>query len=170
MFRRRNKKKPHDVVREFLWPSMGWRRLALYLTHRLRRLPDSPASIAAGFCCGMAVSFTPFLGLHFVLAALLAWVLNGNIFASAVGTIVGNPWTFPLIWISSYRVGSWLLGYDDGTLPVELTFSYLVDHTWQVFMPMLLGGTILGVIVWLACFLPLRTTVAAYQNLRRRRR
>jgi hypothetical protein len=35
---------------------------------------------------------------HFVLSALLAYIARANIIASAIGTVVGNPWTFPFIW------------------------------------------------------------------------
>ena len=59
-----------------LWPRRGWTRMALYIQHRLGRLPGTPYRIAAGFACGAAISFTPFLGLHFVLAALGALALR----------------------------------------------------------------------------------------------
>ena len=32
MFKRRHKRPTHHRFREFLWPRMGWRRLAMYLT------------------------------------------------------------------------------------------------------------------------------------------
>ena len=55
------------------------------MTHRIKRLPGTPQSIAAGVACGVAASFTPFIGLHFVLAALFAWLVGG------VGYISGLP-------------------------------------------------------------------------------
>ena len=35
---------------------------------------------------------------HILLAMLLALLIRGNLIASGIGTVVGNPWTFPLIW------------------------------------------------------------------------
>ena len=89
---------------------MGWRRLGIYLARRLTRLPGTPHSIAAGFACGTAISFTPFLGLHTVLSVLLAFLVRGNYLAAVVGTLVGNPWTFPFLCVASIKLGHVLLG------------------------------------------------------------
>ncbi len=82
LFRARRKPAIADRLRQFIWPRSGWRRAFSYVAHRLARLPGTPYSIAAGFACGAAISFTPFLGLHFVLAGLLAWALGANIIAA----------------------------------------------------------------------------------------
>ena len=82
-----------------------------YLGHRVRRLPDTPHRIALGFACGVFASFTPFFGLHFVLAAVLAGLLRGNIVAALIGTVAGNPLTFPLIASVSLGLGRRILGY-----------------------------------------------------------
>src|SRR3546814_18711734 len=98
MFRPRNPLPVHKRVSGFLWPRGGWRRSGIYVSHRLRRLPGTPYRIAAGFACGAAISFTPFIGLHFVLSAALALIVRGNIIESAISTVVGNTWT--LAWKS----------------------------------------------------------------------
>ena len=72
---------------------MGWGRVLRYWTFKLKRLQGSPYAIACGFACGAAVSFTPLIGFHFILAAVLAWALRGNIIASAIGTIFEEPGT-----------------------------------------------------------------------------
>ena len=61
-----------------------------------------------GFACGAAVSFTPFIGFHSALAALLAWSIGGNILASAIGTAVGHGLPVPalgsaLAYFDTYR-------------------------------------------------------------------
>ncbi len=89
---------------------MGWRRMGVYLVKRLTRLPGTPHSIAAGFACGTAISFTPFMGLHTVLSVLLSFLVRGNYLAAMAGTLVGNPWTFPFIWVASAKLGHALLG------------------------------------------------------------
>ena len=85
LFKRRHKRSPGVVARELIWPRAGWRRTLIYLRHRIQRLPGTPYVIAGGLACGVAVSFTPFIGLHFILAAVLAWVLRTSIIASAIG-------------------------------------------------------------------------------------
>ncbi|WP_241963403.1 DUF2062 domain-containing protein [Paracoccus suum] len=60
----------------------------------------------------MFVSFTPLFGLHFVAAGLLAWAVSGNVLAALIGTLVGNPLTFPFIAVLSVDLGRRMLGID----------------------------------------------------------
>ncbi len=168
MFRRRIPLPIHRRIKEVLWPSLGWFRAARYVGHRLGRLPGSPYRIAAGFACGAAVSFTPFIGFHFVLAAGLSLLLRGNLIASAIGTAVGNPWTFPLIWTWTFHFGRWLLGEAGRTsiYPERMTLTFIFDHPWQVLLPMTLGGLITGVVAWFAFYWPARSVVTQYQKAR----
>jgi uncharacterized protein (DUF2062 family) len=64
-----------------------------------------PRGIALGFAARAFVSFTPFIGVHFILAGLLAFALRASILASAIGTVVGNPVSFPFIWLAAYNLG-----------------------------------------------------------------
>ncbi len=117
------------------------------------------------------MSFTPYIGLHFFGAALLAWAIGGSLMASAIGTAVGNPWTFPFIWAGIYRLGCWMLGWEVGhELPDELTLSYIFEHPGAILLPMSLGAVPAVVVVWCASYWPVRELVADYQHLRRRRR
>lgn len=170
MFKRRNPLPFHKRAGGFLWPRGGWRRSGAYVAHRLRRLPGTPYRIAAGFASGAAISFTPFIGLHFVLAALLALAVRGNLIAAAIGTVVGNPWTFPIIWLWIYSLGRWVLGAESLTaLPDDLSFQHIFEHPLEVFLPMVVGGIPTAIFAWFVFFWPLQRTVAEYQKARRRR-
>ncbi|WP_339778898.1 DUF2062 domain-containing protein [uncultured Thalassospira sp.] len=129
MFQRRIKPSSFERIRSFLWPRAGWRRSSRYFAHRVARLPGTPYSIAAGFAIGAAVSFTPFIGFHFVLSALLSFILRANLVASLLGTIVGNPWTFPFIWLWLYHSGLWILGSDPSIQGVHFNMAVLWDFT-----------------------------------------
>jgi len=170
MFKRRE---PLPILKrtiELLWPRGGWRRSSTYVAHRLRRLPGTPYRIAAGFASGAAISFTPFIGLHFVGAALLALILRGNLLAAAIGTVVGNPWTFPFIWLWIYGLGKWLIGSDDLTaLPQTLSFGYIFENPMRVLLPMAVGGVPTAIFAWFVFFWPLQRAVDQYQRARRRR-
>jgi len=191
MFDRRSKPTPARRVLNFLWPSIGWRRASSYMLHRLARLPGSAYSIAAGFACGAAVSFSPFVGLHFILGGLWAWMIRANIVASAIGTAIGNPWTFPFIWVWIFEVGSRIV--DPGQLAesthenaAKLDFSAtfgnmlgasldgdmdrLMETAAPVFWPMLVGSVPTIIVVWLLFYFPLKKIVERYQNRRRRRK
>jgi uncharacterized protein (DUF2062 family) len=137
MFKRRRPLPFYRKFKETLWPRAGFRRSIKYVAHRLSRLPGTPYRIAAGFACGAAVSFTPFVGFHILLAMFLALLIRGNLIASGIGTVVGNPWTFPFIWTWLYASGRWLLGQESGgDLPDQLTFIYIRDHPLKVLWPM----------------------------------
>ncbi len=170
MFRRRNPLPIIARVREVLWPRTGWRRASHYIAHRVRRLPGTPYRIAAGFASGAAISFTPFIGFHFVGGAVLALILRGNLMASAIGTAIGNPWTFPFIWVWIYGFGNWLLGGEATTvLPAVLSLDYIFNNPLQILWPMTIGGIPTAVTAWFVFFWPVKGAVARYQYLRRRR-
>ena len=139
------------------------------------RLPGTSGSIAVGVASGVAASFLPLIGLHFLIAALLALLLRGNVLASAIGTFFGNPWTFLFIWVSDYRLGLWLLqqsGHGDQFPALNLqqladvmtifmhfiTFSggvnwqQVAEPLEQVFLPMTIGGTVLAILSWVIAF------------------
>lgn len=170
LFQRRQRLSLPRRLRRFLWPETGWHRAVRYMGHRIVRIPDSPHAIAAGLASGAAVSFTPFLGFHFLLAALLAWATRGNYVASAVGTAVGNPWTFPFIWLWIYQTGIRLLAYDHRFVSHrELTLRLLFDQPSELFLPMMVGGIASGIVAWFVVYYVSRLLFDAYRDQRRRR-
>ena len=134
---------------------MGWVRLATYLKHRVLRLSDTPRNIALGLAIGAGVSFSPLMFTHFIQGAIIAFVLRANIPAALIGTIIGNPWTFPVIWWASITLGSIMFstfGFPaDHNIPDVVTTSILWDMLWhdpmRLLMPWMLGGYILCAIV-----------------------
>ncbi|MFQ5466841.1 MAG: DUF2062 domain-containing protein [Kiloniellaceae bacterium] len=186
MFRRKRKISVPGRLREFLWPRSGWERAGKYVFHRIARLPGTPYAIAGGFACGAAISFTPFVGLHIVLGALLAWGIRANIISSAIGTVVGNPWTFPFIWIWVYKFGHWMGagtgGHDTENLDfiglfgkileavLRLDAGYLFETARPVFWPMLVGSIPTALVVWFAFYVALKPVVATYKERRLARR
>jgi uncharacterized protein (DUF2062 family) len=191
MFKRRTYQPVHHRVGNLIWPRIGFRRSVTYIWHRVGRLHGTPHSIAGGFAAGAAISFTPFVGSHFVLAALIAWATRSNIVAALLGTAVGNPWTFPFIWLWIYDIGRRMGagGVDQAKpdalaivvdlpgvvgralLSFDVDWAYL-DNLWAVLWPMLVGSVPTFILVWLACYLSLKPLVATYQanRIMRRRR
>lgn len=159
-------------VRSMLWPASGWRRAGRYILFRVKRLPGSPHSIAAGLASGAAVSMTPFMGLHFLMSFAVAFVVRGNYLAAAIGTAVGNPWTFPFIWAGTYRLGSFMLGNRLGHLPPfeHLSLGALLHRIELLLWPMTLGSLPIAVVVWVGTYLVTVRLVAAFQHARRLRR
>ncbi len=177
------------LVEQF-WPKGGWSRAFYYVGHRLRRLPDPPHRIARGIAAGVFTSFTPFFGFHFIISAVLAFVMQGNILAALMATFVGNPLTFPFIAAISLELGQWMLGRQD-TVPLHRVFNafgqasqelwhnaiaiitgapthwdQLARFGHDVFVPYLVGGIIPGVIFGVAFYMLALPAVKAYQGRR----
>ncbi|TMV51839.1 DUF2062 domain-containing protein, partial [Thioclava sp. BHET1] len=114
VFKRRDRRSLLQILAEAVYPRGGWIRAVSYIFHRLRRLPDEPHRIARGVAVGIFISFTPFFGFHLLFAAGLAWLIGGNIIASLLATLVGNPLTFPFIMEGSVELGSLILQQHHG--------------------------------------------------------
>jgi uncharacterized protein (DUF2062 family) len=172
-----------------VYPKGGWLRALRYVVHRVRRLPDPAHKIARGVAAGVFVSFTPLFGLHFVLAAALAWLLGGNIVAAILATFVGNPVTFPLIAAVSMEMGGFLLGKGHVPLPEAIgSFSQAAMEIWQnvgalftenrvswrnmefffdeVFLPYLVGAIFPGFVVAMVFYWVTTPVITAYQRAR----
>ena len=130
-------------ARLFFWPKGGWQRSFRYLMLRMMRMRSSNYALSIGFSAGVFISFTPLLGFHFLLAALIAWILRGNIIASALGTVFGNPLTFPFIWAGDYVIGMWILhgeflSWNNVSVPQDF------GEVAKAFYPLLIGSIPLG--------------------------
>lgn len=110
VFKRRKPKSWSLWLREMVYPTGGFRRAITYVVHRMRRLPDSPERIARGVFAGSLIGFLPLPGLQFIGAAILAWLMRGNIFAALLGTFNSNPITTPFFAVGAVALGHWLLG------------------------------------------------------------
>ncbi|MZR30782.1 DUF2062 domain-containing protein [Sneathiella litorea] len=179
MFRRRHKTTRIKQLADFVWPAIGFRRSSKYVGYRLARLKGSPYSLAAGFAFGAAVSCTPFIGLHFVLSGLLAWIFRASILASVLGTAVGNPWTFPFIWTMLYQTGRWILGDAPGNAELsDASFKMFFEGVWagqwaqvshifyEVIHPMLVSFLPISIFVWIIFFYPLQALIRRFQEKR----
>ena len=192
VFKRRDKRSIWRSVAEFLWPRTGWSRAFQYVKHRVRRLPDSPERTSRGIWAGVFTTFTPFYGLHFLVAAAIASVMRGNILASLMATFFGNPLTYVPIGIVSLQTGHWLLGQElaeeekrsfggafvDAGRALSHNFFAMFDEQtadWhglrvfydELFLPYLVGGLIPGVITATVCYVLSAPVIRAYQKRRR---
>jgi len=78
---------------------------------RLLAIDDPPERTALAFSIGVFIAFSPFLGLHTILATLLAFIFRFNKVAIYTGTFINNPFlTLVPIIVASYGVGAFILG------------------------------------------------------------
>lgn len=194
MFKRRNKRSYLQIAREIVYPRGGWARAFYYVRHRLNRLPDSPERIARGVAAGVFSAFTPFFGLHFVVAAVVAKAIRGNILAALMGTFFGNPLTYVPIAVISMRLGGWFLDRGDlkeidhglmssfasagGELwanfwaiftDARADWSQLIEFYRQVFLPYMVGCILPGIVAGVITFYLSVPVIKAYQARRSER-
>lgn len=174
-----------------MYPRGGWSRAAQYIRHRVNRLPDSPERIARGIFVGVVTSFTPFYGLHFIIAYIVARVMRANILSALMATFFGNPLTYVPIALVSIRIGNFLVGSDQADADKrgimhkfaqasddlwdnfksifthqEAHWDRLIDFYDQVFYPFMIGSLIPGVITGLIAYYLSVPVIRAYQKRR----
>ena len=118
--------------------------------YKITKIKDFPESVAIGIAWGVAVSFTPLLGFHLIICYLGTWLMKGNLIAATVGTIIGNPWTFPFIFYLDYKVGTTI--FLERIDFYEFKISFFVEHFEDLFYPTLLGSFPIAVIMWFVTF------------------
>jgi uncharacterized protein (DUF2062 family) len=173
LFRRRVRPDLLTRLRVAAWPRRSWSRSAKYFAKRVLRLSGSPHAIAAGVAAGAFASFTPFIGFHYIIGFVIAFLIGGNLLAAALGNAIGNPLTLPLIWASTYHLGNAILGtrgrvIETGELSRNLAEKSF-DAILPVIRPMAVGAVPLGAATALALYVVVLYSVRAFQTMRRER-
>jgi uncharacterized protein (DUF2062 family) len=132
---------------------------------RLLAIDDPPERTALAFSIGIFIAFSPFLGLHTIMATVLAFAFRFNKLAIYAGTFVNNPFlTLVPIILASYAVGAFLTGQPLAP-PAEgmelLKHPRLLTGDWwqqlskqgsTVLFPFVIGGMVLSVVCSLAAY------------------
>lgn len=185
LFRRKKPITWGEKIRISLWPRHSWMRSAKYVSKRVLRLTASPHAISAGVAAGVFASFTPLLGLHFLIAFLVAYIIAGNFLAAASGTFFGNPISFPIIWTSTYNLGNFILSGGEQTdvnqqAPGLEGISFFENGITGIFdailgiwepivKPMLIGGIPLGIFFGIIGYIVTRWAAGLFNTARRKR-
>ncbi len=142
----------------------------------------SPRSIALGISIGVFVAFTPTFGFQMILAVMLAVMLNASATTAACVVWINNPYTLTTISVLSHEVGHIFIGsrtgfevdhllqvlhgYDGSlfSLNVYQSFQQLLNSGGSIFVSMLLGGVITGLILSSVMYPFLRKLVSHWQR------
>jgi uncharacterized protein (DUF2062 family) len=82
-----------------------WRSLRRFVLLRILHADDSPRAIARGAAIGMLIAWTPLMGLHMLIAVVVAAALRANKAIAAALVWLSNPVTFfPMLYFE------WLIG------------------------------------------------------------
>lgn len=108
----------------------------------LLHIHDSPRRTAAAYALGVFFGFSPFLGLHTVLALACAFLFNLNRVAVLVGVYSNLPWILAPYYTLAIVAGAKLLGTRvppgfAGSVENLFALSLLHGEFWQRLMALL---------------------------------
>ncbi len=129
---------------------MNIKKFIRTLKMRIYRIRDFPESVSIGLAWGISISFTPLLGLHLIICYLGTIAMRGNIIAATVGSVVGNPWTFPFFFYVAYKIG--IIFFYSPLDHYEFKISFLIENFNELFFPTLLGSLPIAIIIWFITF------------------
>ena len=102
--------------------------------------------------------------MHFILALIFAYLIRGNLIAALIGTVVGNPLTFPFIWGLIYQVGTYVTSIKHSNLSNDINFEMIINQTYEIFFPMFVGGIIIAPFVWVITYLVIYSFISSYKK------
>jgi uncharacterized protein (DUF2062 family) len=131
----------HAGREDFLLDKEIWKkRIRSLLT-----LDSHPGHISMGFAVGVFISFTPFFGLHTILAIAAAFLLRINKVTCLTGSWVNTPFTVVPVLMASYRLGEYILGHQPERIILkDLSLSYAIELLQSHGAPLLIGTSLVG--------------------------
>jgi uncharacterized protein (DUF2062 family) len=150
------------------------------MIRKLLQIQDTPHSIALGTSLGMLIAMTPTIGIQIVIAAVVCTAFRANRVAGIVMVFISNPLTMVPIYWADYWVGAKLLGSemiskeDFAAIWTRIIEAGMIGGiregfvvlTGAIFLPMMLGGTLIGFVL----AVPLYPITYRAVEARRRRR
>jgi uncharacterized protein (DUF2062 family) len=144
---------------------------------RLLAIDDPPERTALAFSIGVFIAFSPFLGLHTIMATVVALLFRFNKVAIYTGTFLNNPFfTLVPIIIGSYAVGAFVLGrplqipgeglelLKNPDLLSSNYYSRLFVQSWHIVWPFTVGATVLSVVCSVLAYPLTLRTLRAYRR------
>ncbi len=183
MFDRRMPPTYSEQLRILLWPRTSWERSLRYVTLRLLRVRATPHQLALGCAIGVFASITPFVGMQMALAGLIAMILQASFTAAMLGTLLGNPIVWAILWPATYSIGGFLLGVSGGFDAIVLKehfgamwesvrqfspdmISAAFAILWPIVKPMLVGSVPVGLALGGTIYLITRRAATLHQSRR----
>jgi hypothetical protein len=144
------------------------------------KVKESPHRIALAFALGVFVGISPFLGLHYIGALLLAWLFRLNKLVAVVGVSVNNPWTIVPLSTFCVWIGAKLMGIKD-VLPeidwagISLTkiigkfsdiesLKALTKQLWPVISSFFVGSMLISILSAIASYFIIQILLEKYQE------
>ena len=164
--------------------AMRWRRwLKPFLSKH-----GSAEEIAGGFAVGFLIAFTPTIGAQIILSYLVATALKVSRAAALIPIWITTPFTMPPIYAFTYQIGTIFVdgpsvshvrrqlahlvrrmdGHD--TFDIAGRFRELMSVGSELFVPMMIGGLIVGAVCAAVAYPVSLTLVRRFRAHRQKRR
>lgn len=115
--------------------------------HTLRTEGGSRAQEASAIGLGLAVGFSPFVGLHLGMCIGLGWLFGLNRLKLYLAANLVNPLIMPAVLFGEVQLGSWLRRGETYALAMD-AFSSM--DPWHFSLDLLVGGMLLSIVGGLA--------------------
>jgi len=112
---------------------------------------------------GVFVGITPTIPFHTVLAVGLAFLFGASKTAAAIGVWFSNPLTIPVLYVSSFKVGSHFLGREIPFGIDQESLSGLLRLGLDVTAAMLTGGIVIALPLAVTTYFLTRWLLARYR-------
>ncbi len=141
---------------------------------RFVRLRGTPQQISLGLSLGIMVGMTPFLGAHTLIAVFLASLLKWSKITATIGVMITNPFTAPLIYPVTYKLGNMVTGFSDPSQWSKIFESggvvALMKNSPLIIIDLIVGGMIVGIpLAIVTYYLVLGTVTRARMRIEIRR-
>jgi uncharacterized protein len=144
-----NMKKETENIKSSI-PRQFWLRIQQW-KNRVKNFQGDPHFVAMGMAIGVFVAATPSMPFQTAIAVALAFILRSSKAAAAIAVWLSNPITFPVFYLASYKVGTFLFGisaaYDPGGEPVDI-----LKLGAEVTIAAVTGGIIIGLCLAIATY------------------
>jgi len=103
-------------------------------------------SVARAMAVGLFVAMLP-IPMQMLLSAAIAVPLRANLPISIGLVWLTNPITMPAVFFTQYKIGTMLLGAPERSMPMELSFTWLMSEIHHIWQPLMLGALLSGAIL-----------------------
>jgi len=137
----------------------------------LLNLDDPPERTARAFAIGTLIGFSPLLGLHTIIAAVLAVIWRLNKVALFAGVYISNPWTVAPVIAVSWAIGRLFVETPPVELPPVTWGAFLSGEFWQQIasqrpqlLPFAIGASIVSIVCSLVSYPLMLYVLRAYRR------
>lgn len=100
-------------------------------------------TIARAFAIGLFCAWLP-APMQTLIAAMMAIYFRAHLPISVVLVFITNPITIPPMFYFAYKLGSFLLGMEPESVPMDLSWAWFTTTLGQIWQPLLFGSLLLG--------------------------